>query len=81
MIHENLYQSTNISNINFRNYVEILVEDIINSYSVDTNRVKTTLELGNYNLGIETAIPLGLIINELVSNSFKHAFNKYDNLN
>ena len=79
LIHENLYQSTNISNINFRNYVEILVEDIINSYSVDTNHVKTTLELGNYNLGIETAIPLGLIINELVSNSLKHAFNDYDN--
>ena len=79
LIHENLYQSTNISNINFRNYVEILVEDIINSYSIDTNHVKTTLELGNYNLGIETAIPLGLIINELVSNSLKHAFNKHDN--
>ena len=34
LIHENLYQSTNISNINFRNYVEILVEDIVNSYSI-----------------------------------------------
>ena len=78
LIHESLYQSTNISNINFRNYLEILIEDIINSYSVNTNKIKTILKLRNYNLGIETAIPLGLIINELVSNSLKHAFNGYD---
>ena len=78
LIHESLYQSTDISNINFRNYVEILVEDLINSYSVNTNKIKTTFELGNYNVGIETAIPLGLIINELVSNSLKHAFNGQD---
>jgi PAS domain S-box-containing protein len=79
LIHESLYQSTNISNINFGDYVEVLVEDIMNSFEVSTNKIKTTLELENYNLGIETAIPLGLIINELVSNSLKHAFNGYDN--
>ena len=78
LIHESLYQSTNISNINFQSYVEVLIEDIINSYNINTNKIKTTLELGNYNLGIETAIPVGLIINELVSNSLKHAFNGYD---
>ncbi len=78
LIHESLYQSTDISHINFRNYVEVLVEDIINSYNINTNKIKTTLTLGNYILGIETAIPLGLIINELVSNSLKHAFNGYD---
>jgi PAS domain S-box-containing protein len=79
LIHESLYQSTDISNINFKNYIELLVEDIINSYQVNTNHIKTSLELGNYNLGIETAIPLGLIINELVSNSLKHAFKAQDN--
>ncbi len=78
LIHESLYQSTNISNINFRDYVEVLVEDIMNSFGVSTNKVKTILKLGDYNLGIETAIPLGLIINELVSNSLKHAFKGYD---
>ena len=78
LIHESLYQSTNISNIDFRNYVEILIEDIINSYNVNTDRIKSILQLGDYTLGIETAIPLGLIINELVSNSLKHAFNEYD---
>jgi PAS domain S-box-containing protein len=75
LIHESLYQSTDISNINFKNYVEILVEDIMHSYNVDTNQIKTMLELCDFELGIETAIPLGLIINELISNSLKHAFN------
>ncbi len=79
LIHESLYKSTDISNINFKNYIELLIEDIINSYDVDTNHVKTSLEIGNYNLSIETAIPLGLIINELVSNSLKHAFKEQEN--
>ena len=74
LIHESLYNSTDISNINFETYVHILVMDIIHSYNVDTNRIKTILEIGEYELGIETAIPLGLIMNELVSNSLKHAF-------
>ena len=71
---ESLYQSTNISNIDFNNYIEILIEDIIHSYSVDTDQIRTILEVGDYELSIETAIPTGLIINELVSNALKHAF-------
>jgi PAS domain S-box-containing protein len=74
LIHESLYQSTNISNIDFKNYIEILIEDIIHSYSVDTDQIRTILEVGDYELTIETAIPTGLIINELVSNALKHAF-------
>ncbi len=73
LIHESLYNSTDISNINFKDYVNILVMDIIHSYNIDTNRIKTTIEVDEYELGIETAIPLGLIINELVSSSLKHA--------
>jgi two-component sensor histidine kinase len=73
LIHESLYNSTDISNIYFKDYVNILVMDIIHSYNIDTNRIKTTVEVDEYELGIETAIPLGLIINELVSNSLKHA--------
>ena len=74
LIHESLYQSTDISHINFKNYIEILIEDIIHSYNVDTNQIRTIIEIGDFELGIETAIPAGLIINELVSNSIKHAF-------
>jgi PAS domain S-box-containing protein len=76
LIHENLHKSTDISHIDFRNYVEVLLEDIMNSYHVNTNKIKTVLDLDSYELGIETAIPTGLIINELVSNAIKHAFKK-----
>ena len=74
LIHENLYQSTDISNIDFKNYLEILIDDIMYSYKVDRKMIKTVLDLNDYELGIETAIPVGLIINELVSNALKHAF-------
>lgn len=74
LIHENLYQSTDISNIDFKNYLEILIDDIMYSYKVDREMIKTVLDLNDYELGIETAIPVGLIINELVSNALKHAF-------
>lgn len=73
LIHESLYQSTDISSVNFKNYVDILMEDMMHSYHA-ADRIKTTLKLGDYNLGLETAIPAGLIINELVSNALKHAF-------
>ncbi len=74
LIHESLYNSADISEINFREYVETLMENIIFSYNVDTTKINIKLELDDYELGIETSIPLGLIINELVSNAFKHAF-------
>lgn len=74
LIHENLYQSTDISNIDFKNYLEILIKDIMYSYNVNRDMIKIILDIKDYKLGIETAIPLGLIINELVSNAIKHAF-------
>jgi len=78
LIHESLYNSNDISEINFHDYVENLVENIMNSYNVDSSRITSTLDLDDYELGIETAIPLGLIINELVSNAIKHAFKDHE---
>ena len=74
LVHESLYKSTDISHIDFKHYIEILIEDIMQSYHVDRNRISTVLEVDDYELSIETAIPAGLIINELVSNAIKHAF-------
>lgn len=73
LIHESLYQSTDISHVNFNNYVDVLIDDMMHSYEASSN-ITTTLKLGDYNLNIETAVPVGLIINELVSNALKHAF-------
>jgi len=74
LVHEILYNSTDISEINIREYIEALIENILYSYDVDTNNITLDVEVEEHDLGIETSIPLGLIITELLSNSIKHAF-------
>jgi len=71
MIHEHLYQSESLARINFRAYIERLVEDIVISYGAG---VRTKIEVDDVEFDVDTAIPLGLIINELVTNSVKYAF-------
>ncbi len=74
LIHENLYHSEDLAHINFEVYVKGLLSDLFDSYGVNSSRIKLNLDIDNVTLGIETAIPCGLIINELVSNSLKHGF-------
>ncbi|EKF85736.1 PAS domain S-box protein [Methanobacterium formicicum] len=74
MIHENLYRSQDIGYINFRNYVETLLYDIFNSYHVDKGSINLNTQIESLKMDIETAMPCGLIINELATNSIKHAF-------
>jgi PAS domain S-box-containing protein len=74
LIHENLYHSDDLAHINFEVYVKGLLSDLFDSYGVDSSRIKLNLDIDEFTLGIETAIPCGLIINELVSNSLKHGF-------
>lgn len=74
MVHERLYQSNNLSNINLKDYLTRLVSDIFYSYSISLRNVELQLDINDVNIGIDTAIPLGLIINELVTNSVKYAF-------
>ena len=72
MIHDLLYQSSDLAGIDFSNYVKNLVQDLF--YSYGANNVKPVIDTEEVFLNIETAIPCGLIINELVSNSLKYAF-------
>jgi PAS domain S-box-containing protein len=74
MVHEKLYQSPNFTEINFKQYLEKLIYDILYIYGVPSGAIKTKLVLEDINLNIDTSIPLGLIVNELVTNSVKHAF-------
>jgi PAS domain S-box-containing protein len=74
LVHEILYNSTDISEISIREYIEALIENILYSYDVDTQKITLDMDVEDQDLAIETSIPLGLIINELVSNSIKHAF-------
>ena len=74
IIHENLYQSKDLMHINFVNYIQSLVFNLFYSYSIKETQIKLTLEIEDISLNIETAVPCGLIISELISNSLKYAF-------
>jgi PAS domain S-box-containing protein len=74
MIHEKLYQSDSFSSINFSDYLKTLLNSLIYDYSHDLGHIEMELDIDDVDLNIETSVPCGLIINELVSNSLKHAF-------
>lgn len=74
LIHEKLYQSKDLANIDFNDYIQGLVDHLLFGYGVYLGRIKVNLDINNVFLDVETAIPCGLIINELLSNALKHAF-------
>ncbi len=74
LIHEKLYQSNDLARIEFADYIQDLVYSIFNSYQFDSSVITLNLKLEQVFLNIGSAIPCGLIINELVLNCFKHAF-------
>jgi PAS domain S-box-containing protein len=74
MIHEKLYGSKNFNKVNFPDYIENLVWDLFHSYSINNDTIRPILEIDDVELNIETSIPCGLIITELISNCFKYAF-------
>ena len=73
-IHEELYRSKQLSNVNFTEYIRNLAATLFRSYGVDPNTVALKIEADDVLLGVDAAIPCGLIVNELVSNALKHAF-------
>jgi two-component sensor histidine kinase len=74
LVHEKLYQSGDLTRIDLAEYIPDLVSDLFRSYGVNYNIVQFKINSENISLDINTAIPCGLIINELVTNSIKHAF-------
>ncbi len=74
IIHEQLYQSPDLSMISFPGYIRNLIMSLFESYGVDYDRVAFEVGGDDVYLSIDAAIPCGLIINELVTNSLKHAF-------
>jgi PAS domain S-box-containing protein len=78
MIHETLYQSHNIASLDFGEYIDKLCKQLFQTYYAET-RVQLDITIKNTNLSINTAIPLGLILTELVINSLKYAFPEYGN--
>lgn len=76
MIHEKLYKSTSLAKIDFSEYIRGLTNYLYRSYSTNINDIKLRINVQNILLNIESAIPCGLILNELISNAMKYAFPK-----
>lgn len=74
LIHERLYQSSDLKRINFGEYIRTLAIEIFHTYAADDGRLKLKMDVDDLMLDINTTVPLGLILNELVSNCMKHAF-------
>lgn len=73
LIHQKLYQNKS-GLIDFDEYIQLLVKDLTSMYD-SKNKVKTNIDSKNMMFDVDTAIPLGLIINEIITNSYKYAFN------
>jgi len=74
LIHEELYQARDLASVVFSDYIRTLVKNLFTSYIIDPDALSLELDLDDVNMVVDTAIPCGLILNELVSNSLKHAF-------
>ncbi|XOV87999.1 MAG: two-component regulator propeller domain-containing protein [Pseudomonadota bacterium] len=74
LIHENLYQSDNLLEIDFDDYINMLANSLCRFYTIPGVSIRLDIKVDDVSLDIETAVPCGLIINELISNSLKHAF-------
>ncbi len=74
LIHERLYQSTDLKRIDFGEYITSLANELFHTYVADPGLIELKINVDDIFLDINTAIPLGLIVNELITNSLKHAF-------
>ncbi len=74
LIHERLYLSTDLKRIDFGAYIQTLANDLFHTYITDPSKVRLNMNVENLMVDINTTVPLGLIVNELVTNSMKHGF-------
>jgi two-component sensor histidine kinase len=74
LVHEQLYQSKDFAEINFTEYIQNLISYLFQTYGVKADNITLELNIDDISLSIDTAIPCGLIISELVSNALKYAF-------
>jgi two-component system, sensor histidine kinase PdtaS len=74
LIHQKLYQHNNLTGVEALDYVQNLTATLRSAYGIDPNRVNVKYDIDKMNVDVDTIIPIGLILNELISNSFKYAF-------
>lgn len=74
LVHETLYRSADFTRVDFRNYLHTLLEELSRACLVNPGRIAVRLTGDTLRLGIDTAIPCGVMVNELVTNAIRHAF-------
>ena len=74
LIHEQLYQARDLNDVDFPEYVRQLTSRLLHSYQVNPSQVALSVDVNDVSLSVDVAVPCGLILNELVSNSLKYAF-------
>ncbi|WP_424357176.1 PAS domain S-box protein [Methanocella sp. MCL-LM] len=74
LVHERMYMSNDLAKIDFDEYLKSLGNQLLVTYRANSGRVRLTIEGTDIHLGVDQAVPCGLIMNELISNSLKHAF-------
>lgn len=79
LIHQKLYQNTDLKGIDIEEYIEQLVAELFQSFGIDNEKITYSVNANELKLDIDTVIPLGLILNELITNSLKYAFNGESN--
>ncbi|MEO7309358.1 MAG: histidine kinase dimerization/phosphoacceptor domain -containing protein [Chitinophagaceae bacterium] len=74
LIHQNLYQEDNLTGIDVQHYIGQLTDNLFQSYNIQKERIKLVKEIDQIHLDVDTVIPIGLILNELITNCLKYAF-------
>jgi len=76
LIHQDLYQADNLKGVDTELYLEQLIENLFETYKINEEDIRLETEIDSILLDVDTMIPLGLVVNELISNTLKHAFPK-----
>lgn len=76
LIHQNLYDDDNLMGVDVKDYIEKLVQSLFTSYNIQEEKIKLRTEIDDLNLDVDSVVPIGLILTELISNSLKYAFDE-----
>lgn len=74
LIHQNLYQEDNLTGIDIKEYISTLCHSLFNSYNIEPSKIQLHTSIEALRLDVDTVIPIGLILNELITNALKYAF-------
>jgi len=76
LIHQDLYNKENLTGIGVKDYIEKLTQELFSTYRIDKDKISLEMQVENMILDVDTLVPLGLIINELITNSLKYAWSE-----